>query len=213
MIRVVAITDRTRSTIPDMIARASAILARVPRGSVRFQIREKDLDGRPLLAFARELISIARPAGAEVWLNDRADIALAAGADGVHLPEHGLSLAEARALVGSLPLGCSRHTMAGAREAAAAGADVVQLGPIYATPSKAGILEPLGPDALGLRLGVPLVAVGGIDSPERAREAMLGGADAVAVIRAAWSTRDPGAMIADLVDAVASRDRSRVAGS
>jgi thiamine-phosphate pyrophosphorylase len=203
VIRVVAITDRSRCSIPDMLARARAILAVVPRGMVRFQIREKDLDGGPLLAFARDLIAIARPAGAEVWLNDRIDVALAAGADGVQLPEHGLALGDARALAGSLALGCSRHSAAGAREAAAAGADAVQLGPIWATPSKAGILEPLGPEVLEVRLGIPVVAVGGIDSPARAADTIRAGADAVAVIRA-WLGDDPAARIAAYCAAVST---------
>ncbi len=197
MIRVVAITDRSLRPIEDMLDRARVIAS----PDVRFQIREKDLDGGPLLAFARALLAIARRAGAEVWLNDRVDVALAAGVDGVQLPEHGLAIAEARAL-GVLALGCSRHSREGAREAAASGADVVQLGPIWATPSKQGILEPLGTSALELRLGVPLVAVGGIDSAERARDAARGGADAVAVIRAAWTSEDPAATIAALAAAV-----------
>ena len=197
MIRVVAITDRAQCAMPDMLARARAIAER-NGAAVRFQIREKDLDGGPLLAFARDLIAAVRPCGSEVWLNDRIDVALAAGADGVQLPEHGIGLAEARALAGSLALGCSRHSAKAVRDAAAAGDDAVQLGPIWATPSKAGILEPLGPDALALRLGVPLVAVSGIDSPARAREAASAGADAVAVIRAAWTTADPAATIAAL---------------
>lgn len=203
MIRVVAITDRAQCSLEDMLARARAFAS----PEVRFQIREKDLDGGPLLAFARALLAIARPAGAEVWLNDRLDVALAAGADGLQLPERGLALADARAVAGTLPLGCSRHSIAGAREAAAAGAEVVQLGPIWATPSKQGILEPLGPDALELRLGVPVVAVGGIDGPERARAAARAGADAVAVIRAAWTTPDPRATIAALCEAVRSAHR------
>lgn len=197
MIRVVAITDRSLCSLEDMLDRARVIAS----PDVRFQIREKDLDGGPLLAFARALLAIARPAGAEVWLNDRVDVALAAGVDGVQLPEHGLAIAEARAL-GVLALGCSRHSSEGAREAASSGADVVQLGPIWATPSKQGILEPLGVSALELRLGVPLVAVGGIDSAERARDAARGGADAVAVIRAAWTSEDPAATIAALATAV-----------
>jgi thiamine-phosphate pyrophosphorylase len=205
VIRVVVITDRALCPLPEMLARASAIAS----AAVRFQIREKDLDGGPLLAFARALIAQVRPAGAEVWLNDRADIALAAGADGLQLPEAGLSLADARALCENLALGCSRHSPEAASDAAHAGADVVQLGPIWATPSKVGVIDPLGPEALGRFRGpAPLVAVGGIDSPERAREAAVAGADAVAVIRAAWTTLDPDKTIAELVAAVASGRRS-----
>ncbi|MBA2542023.1 MAG: thiamine phosphate synthase [Deltaproteobacteria bacterium] len=200
--RVVVITDAALCPIPEMLARASAIAA----PTIRFQIREKALDGGPLLAFARDLIARVRPAGAEVWLNDRADVALAAGADGLQLPEAGLSLADARAIARGIALGCSRHSPEAASDAARAGADVVQLGPIWATPSKLGLLEPLGPEALGRFRGrSALVAVGGIDSPERAREAAAAGADAVAVIRAAWISDDPARMIAALVSAVEQR--------
>jgi thiamine-phosphate pyrophosphorylase len=189
VIRVVVITDRQLCGGEALVARLAAILDAVPRGSVRVQVREKDLDGGPLRALVGDVLAIARPRGAEVWVNDRADIALVAGADGVHLPEDGLAIADARAL-GIRQIGVSRHSAEGAL--AARGADVVHLGPIWATRGKP---DALGLDALGVRLGVPLVAVGGIDSPERAREARAAGADAVAVIRAAWTTADPGGLL------------------
>ena len=199
MIRVVVITDRKLAGT-ELLPRLAAILDGVPRGSVRVQIREKDLDGGPLLALAKDVLAIARPRGAEVWINDRADVALAAGAEGVHLPETGLAIADARAL--GLAVGASRHSIEGALAASRDGADVVHLGPIWDTPSKQGAL---GPDVLAVRLAVPLVAVGGIDTPERAREAARAGADAVAVIRAAWCSEAPGKTIAALCDAVALR--------
>ncbi len=150
-----------------------------PPGSVLVQVREKDLDGGPLL----ELVQIARRY-AFVIVNDRVDIALAAGALAVHLPENGLSVAEARALFDGV-VGVSRHTAAALADLG--GADLVQLGPIFATPSKPGV-PPLGTDVLATPHGTAkLVAVGGIDTPERAREAARAGADAVAVIRAAWT--------------------------
>jgi thiamine-phosphate pyrophosphorylase len=203
--RVVVITDRRRYASEEIAGRVAAIAAAVPRGTVAFQVREKDLDGGPLLRLAREVIEVARPAGAQVWINDRVDLALIAGADGVHLPEDGLPIADARAVAAAagrvLALGASRHGETGALAAAAAGADLVQLGPIFATPSK----QPLGTAPLGVRARLPpsttLVAVGGIDSPERAREAVRAGADAVAVIRAAWTSADPGALVRALVEA------------
>jgi thiamine-phosphate pyrophosphorylase len=206
-IRVVLITDRATCPTPEMLGKLAAILEAVPRGSVRVQVREKDLDGGPLLELVREVLAMARPRGAEVWVNDRADVALAASADGVHLPERGLAIADARAL--GLTVGCSRHSMDDALAAARDGADIVQLGPIWSTPSKQGVLEPLGPDALAVRLAVPLVAIGGIDSPERAREAARAGADAVAVIRAAWTSVDPAATIAAMCEAVTAGARRR----
>ncbi|MGE5184747.1 MAG: thiamine phosphate synthase [Acidobacteriota bacterium] len=209
MIRVVVITDRRRFASEEIAGRVAAILAAVPRGAVAIQLREKDLDGGPLLRLARELIEVASPAGAPVWINDRLDVALAAGADGVHLPERGLSLADARALAGdALAIGCSRHTADDALAAAKAGAAWVQLGPVWDTPGKG---PALGERALAVALGgARLVAVGGIDRPERAEAATRAGADAVAVIRAAWSSPDPGAAIAALVEAADRGCRDRV---
>jgi thiamine-phosphate pyrophosphorylase len=191
--RVVVVTDRRRFASEEISGRVARILATVPQGAVAIQVREKDLDGGPLLALVREVIEVARPAGAEVWVNDRIDVALAAGADGVHLPERSLSVAEARAL-GVKRVGISRH---GSFDDT--GADVVQLGPIWDTPGKG---PPLGVAALAVKTRAKLVAVGGIDRPERARAATDAGADAVAVIRAAWTTSDPGAAIAELVAAM-----------
>jgi thiamine-phosphate pyrophosphorylase len=194
--RVVVITDR--KLCADVPARLQAILRAVPHGSVAVQVREKDLDGAPLLAFVRAVQAVARPEDAQVWINDRLDVALAAHADGIHVPETGLPIADARR---GLPIGCSRHSADAVLTAARDGADLVQLGPIFATPGKG---DPLGPDALRVRdrlsPSVRLVAVGGIDSVERAREAVTAGADAVAVIRAAW-TLDPG-LVAAMVDAI-----------
>ncbi len=180
---IVAITDRrlmgadTPGAFATAIARAIAGLA---IADVIIQVREKDLDGGALLAFVRAAMTV----GSRVVVNDRVDVALAAGAAGVHLPERGLAIADARALLGPHALiGVSRH----ASGADVAGADLVQLGPIFDTPGK-------GP-ALGVAAlagwPIPVIAVGGIDSPERAAAARTAGAAGVAVIRAAWSGRLP----------------------
>jgi thiamine-phosphate pyrophosphorylase len=206
-IRVVVITDRRLFGSEEIAGRVEDILAAVPRGSVAIQIREKDLDGGPLLRIVHEVLEVARPAGAQVWVNDRVDVALAAGADGVHLPERGLSIADARAAAARvgrpLAIACSRHTTAAVVAAAAEGALRVHLGPIWAAPGKDA---PIGLDPLEIRgdlpAGVQLVAVGGIDGPTRARKAASAGADAVAVIRAAWVGDAPGALIASLVEAI-----------
>ena len=116
-------------------------------------------------------------------VNDRVDVALAAEAIAVHLPEDGMSVAEARSLF-SGTIGVSRHSVDGL---ATTGADLIHLGPIWATPSKPDV-APLGTAVLGTPHGsAKLVAVGGIETPDRAREAARAGADAVAVIRAAWT--------------------------
>jgi len=206
-LRVVAITDR-RLMVPadllaagdwpaiarsfgDAIARA---LHGCPPGSVVVQVREKDLDGGPLLQLVR-----AAQRFAPVIVNDRVDVALAAGAHGIHLPERGFAIADARALAPSLRLGISRH--AAPLETSA---DLIQLGPIWPTPSKPDV-PGLGEAALAWPHGAALlVAVGGIDSPARAELATAAGADAIAVIRAAWT----GASLAPFV-AAASAGRAR----
>ena len=195
-VRVIAITDRRLMVPPALLAAGNwppiadafgasiaRVLAGTPPGAIAIQLREKDLDGSPLLVLARAALTACRAAGAKLLVNDRLDVALAAGADGVHLPEAGLSIAEARALAPHLVIGCSRH----AADVSAEAADLLHLGPIWPTPSKAGMGEPLGLAALALATSAHLVAVGGIDSASRAREAREAGADAVAVIRAAWT--------------------------
>ena len=104
----------------------------------------------------------------------------------------------ARALAPGLAIGCSRHDAESARAASDAGADVVQLGPCFATPGK----PTLGLAPLATTIAARLVAVGGITGPDEARAAIRAGADAVAVIRAAWLSRDAAAAIAAIADAV-----------
>jgi thiamine-phosphate pyrophosphorylase len=201
-LRVVAITDRRLMVPGDLLASGDwpAIAAAFGRaiaravagctpGSILLQIREKDLDGGPLLHLVRAALKFA-----PTLVNDRLDVALAASAHGVHLPECGLPLADARALAPSLVIGVSRH----AAPLDDTTADLIHLGPIWPTPSKP-TATPLGEAALAHRPGnALLVAVGGIDSPSRAQLAAASGASAVAVIRAAWS----GASLAPFVAAV-----------
>jgi thiamine-phosphate pyrophosphorylase len=220
-LRVVAITDRRLMVDAERLAGDWHIVARAfgeavaravhdcPAGSVAVQIREKDLDGGLLL----QLVRAAQPF-APVIVNDRIDVALAAGAAGIHLPERGIAVADARRLAPTLLLGVSRHA-APLDAAAAAGdlhadaappaaPDLIHLGPIWSTPAKPTV-PALGLDALAWpRAAASLVAVGGIDTAARATAAAAAGADAVAVIRAAWT----GASLAPLVAAVeAGRSR------
>ncbi len=204
LVRLVLVTDRALMGGGDVAAFAHAIdraLSLVAPGSALVQVREKELSGRELLAFARAAVSVAHARGALVVVNDRVDIALAVGADGVHLPEHGLSIADARALLGADRIvGVSRHSIDTAR-AAAALADLVVLGPIFPTPSKVAFGAPLGPAALTAALTprANLVAIGGIDSPARAAACRAAGASAVAAIRAIWSAADPASAARSLI--------------
>jgi thiamine-phosphate pyrophosphorylase len=203
-VRVVAITDVSLLGADPRAAIARAVDG-CPAGSVVIQIRAKHLDGAAVLALARAAAEAA-PA-MPLAINDRVDVALAAripNVVAVHLPEDGLSIADVRSLgIQQLAIGASRHTVDAVALAVSAGVDLVQLGPLWNTPGKG---PPLGTDALGAaRLHIEqtnhlcrLVAVGGIDSVDRAREAVRGGAHAVALIRAAWT----GASLAPFVTAV-----------
>jgi len=203
-VRLVVVTDRRLVPAGAMAGRLAAILDGVARGAALVQVREKDLDGGALYRLVSDVIAVARPRGARVLVNDRLDVALAAGADGVHLPEAGLDVATARAVGGAgLVVGCSRHSPAAAGAAAADGADLVVLGPIWATPSKEGVVAPLGVDALAAaRAAVGdralLCAIGGVDGGAHGAAARAAGADAVAAIRALWLAGDPGAAAAAL---------------
>jgi len=151
------------------------------------QIRDRDLDGAPLLRHAEEIATAARAAAAEterglqVLVNRRVDVALAMGADGVHLGGDGMEVASARALLpaGSL-IGVSTHSPAEARAATAA--DYVHLAPVYRPRSKPATRPPLGCAAVGeaAAAGVPLFAQGGIDAGN-AGAVLAAGARGVAV--------------------------------
>jgi thiamine-phosphate pyrophosphorylase len=144
------------------------------------------MEARPLLELARALRALTAAAGAQLFVNDRVDVALAAGADGVHLGGRSLAPAEVRALAPGLRIGVSTHSAAEVQRAAAAGADFVVFGPVFATPSKPGIFTGLDQLEQVCALGVPVLALGGIDE-KNAHECILSGASGVACIRSVMS--------------------------
>jgi thiamine-phosphate pyrophosphorylase len=183
------VTDRRLAPGGDVVAQVAAGLAGAAPGQVLIQLREKDLGGRDLVALARALVAL----GAPVLVNDRVDVALAAGAAGVHLPEDGMDVAAARALLppGAL-VGASVHS---AEAAARCDADVVVLGPIWDTPGKPACgLEVLRAAAARR----PVWAIGGIDAT-RAAEARATGAVGVAVIRAVMAAGDAASAVRALL--------------
>jgi thiamine-phosphate pyrophosphorylase len=203
------ITDRQRcgeSPLEDVVDQA------VKGGVNLIQLREKDLPAGELLALAIRLREVTR-GRALLVINDRLDVAQAAGADGVHLPENGLPVAIARWLLGQHTLiGRSVHSEEAAVEAEQAGADYVQLGTIYATESKPGV-KPAGPDLVrkvSAALATPILAVGGVQ-PDNAAEVIEAGASGVSVISAIETAADPQAAARQLVEAMSEAWKKRAA--
>ena len=165
-------------------------LRRLAAGGATFvQLREKHASPREFYAAAEEAVAAARSLGVTVIVNDRADIALAARADGVHLGQDDLDPAAARRLVGDeMIIGYSTHSLEQARAAARLPVDYVAFGPVFPTLTKENPDPTVGLDALrrvrdALGASMPLVAIGGI-TRETARAALSAGADSVAVVSA-----------------------------
>jgi thiamine-phosphate pyrophosphorylase len=172
-----------------------AVVADALRGGLRaVQLREKDLTGRQLFELAGELREVTRKYGAKLLINDRVDVALAIGADGVHLGKAGLPVPEARRILGSERLiGYSAHGAAEALQAQRDGADFVTLGPIYQTPSKTQFGEPLGVGVLAEAtrvVTIPVFALGGVKQAT-VGEVLSAGARGIALISAIMTAPDP----------------------
>ncbi len=158
------------------------------RGGVTIvQLRAKGAETRELLGLATRMAAVLKERSVPLIINDRVDIVLACGADGVHLGQGDMPADQARELLGgSKIIGVSVNTLSEAREAARRGADYVGLGPIYATTTKDTDLPIVGP--AGIRrmresIDIPIIAIGGINTGNAA-EAMKAGAAGVAVVSA-----------------------------
>ena len=174
--------------------------------SVAVQLREKDLDARSLLNLARDLRAVTAAWGARLFVNDRVDVALAAGADGVHLGGGALAPSEVRPLAPHLQLAASTHSAAEViRHRDAGWLSFVVFGPVFETPSKRPFGPPLGLPALrdACTAGLPVLAIGGLDG-ERARACRTAGASGVAVIRAVLAADDPGRAMGSFFGAIES---------
>ena len=163
-------------------------------GAPAIQLRGKSMAARDLAELARAVSAETRKAGALLFVNDRVDVALAAGADGAHVGESDLPLPAARRIAppGFL-LGMSADTPEAARRAASAGADYVGVGPVYATGSKADAGAPVGAERIAevaAAVPVPVVGIGGI-AAETAGRVVGAGAAGVAVISAIVRAPDP----------------------
>jgi thiamine-phosphate pyrophosphorylase len=178
--RLLAISDR--ASLPGELSEWFGELGRA--GVDALQIREKDLDDRSLYGLARLARSVLPP-GTRILVNGRLDVALAAGADGAHLPADGVPLGPLRRGFGpGVLLGRSTHSVEEVERALADGADYVTFGPVYPTPGKERYGPPVGVEALAraAAVGLPVYALGGV-TLERFAEVAAAGAAGVAGIR------------------------------
>lgn len=174
-------------------------------GVTMVQLRAKAMDDVAFRSLATEILAICRDQSVPFIVNDRFEVALAVGADGVHLGELDLPLDEARHRAGaSIIIGSSPTHVAQAAAARDLGADYVGLGPVYATGSKDDAGEPIGLTGLTARIAaakLPAVGIGGITA-SNATEIILAGADGVAVISAIQRAPDARRAAAELATAV-----------
>lgn len=189
--RLYAVTARIRAGEDDEILLEQ--VARAIDGGARIvQLREKGLREEHLLALARRFAQLCREKGAISIINDRADIAVAAGADGVHVGQDDLAAENARAILGpERILGVSAHSVEEAQRAQAAGADYLGVGAAFVTGTKADA-KPID-HALYRRITraveIPVVAIGGING-QNMRELSGSGLAGVAVVSAIFGAQD-----------------------
>jgi thiamine-phosphate pyrophosphorylase len=179
----------------------AALDAALAGGVDMVQLRDPALDDEELVREAKRLRLVCDRHGALLWLNDRPDLAARAGADGVHVGQDDVPVAEARrAAGGELLVGLSTHAADQLEAGIAAGADQLSVGPVWETPTKPG--RP----AAGIEYvryaaqrqpSVPWFAIGGIDA-ERINEVVAAGAQRCVVVRAIRDAKDPGAAAAAL---------------
>jgi thiamine-phosphate pyrophosphorylase len=185
---LVAITDGVRGGADEIVQRA---LACVRGGATMVQLRLKDADARTQVEVARALL-LTLPPSVPLIMNDRADLAIAAGAAGVHIGPEDLPAAAVRRILGpDRIVGVSVGNDAEALQAS--DADYVGIGPVYATASKGDAGDAIGVaelERLAVLCARPAVGIGGIDATNAAA-VIAAGARGVAVIRALFSARDP----------------------
>lgn len=172
------------------------------------QLRAKRMDAADFRRTAALLLPACRAAGVPLYVNDRLDVALAVGADGVHLGQDDLPLRDAVRIRATrrLIIGVSAHNLAQAQVACRAGADYIGFGPIFATQSKANPEPAVGLDRLRevcATVALPVVAIGGITLATVDAVAATG-ASAAAVIAAIDQARDPGAAARRVAEAFAT---------
>jgi thiamine-phosphate pyrophosphorylase len=176
------------------------VLAAIVAGGARIvQLRDKNASKRALYEKARRFRERTREAGILLIVNDHADIAAAVDADGIHLGQDDLPLAAARALLPDAVIGVSTHSVAEAVAAEAAGADYINVGPVFATGTKENVV-PVGPEtvrAAAAAVSLPFTVMGGIGATNL-DTVLAAGARRIAVVTAVTRAPDMAVAVATL---------------
>ena len=202
--KLLIITDRARMK-PNW---ELALLAACQGGARWFCLREKDAPPREQLDLYRRAARRTEAFGARLFLTGRADLARAAHAEGLHLPENEISVADARLSLGfHTPMGRSVHDLEGAQRAAAEGANYLLFGAVWQTPSHP---ERSGAGLDALRaicqlVSVPVFAVGGVNA-DNAPQCLDAGAAGVALISGVWDAPDVAARVREIRAALGEKD-------
>lgn len=204
------ITDRHRTYGKPL----TTVVEEALKGGIKaVQLREKDLSAKELFELAQGIRGLTRQYGARLFINDRVDIALAVGADGVHLGQKSFSANDVKqflnnishimphAYASRLLVGVSTHSLDEAKKAEDDGADFITFGPIFYTPSKADYGEPLGVEVIKnmrKKINIPVFAIGGINK-NNIKDVMAAGADGVAVISAVMEAKESGKAVKEIL--------------
>jgi thiamine-phosphate pyrophosphorylase len=177
------------------------VRAAVSGGVTCVQLREKECSTREFIEEALAVKDFLKERGVPLIINDRVDVALAVGADGVHLGQTDMPLEIAQKILGdTMIIGISAESLEDAVEAEKGGADYLGVSPIYATPTKTDTAPPLGLEglrAIRRAVNLPLVGIGGLNQ-DNAADVIRSGGDGVAVVSAVVSAGDPAAAARNL---------------
>lgn len=201
------VTDAAVLARPGFVASARSLIESGGR-RIALHLRGPSTGGRSLYRLATELAPVARESGAWLVVNDRVDVAMAAGTDLVHLGARSLSITDSRALLGpAARVGASSHSPWEADVAARMGADWIFAGTVYETPTHPR--HPgVGREGLAAIVAaaseVPVFAIGGV-TPGRIPEILEAGATGAAVIRGVWDAMRPVEALGEYLDALAVR--------
>ncbi len=199
------ITDRKQTRFGKSL---ESVLERAFEAGVRgVLLREKDLPDKECLLLAQRLRDLTLRHRVRLMVSGRVDIAMAVGADGVHMPSGVSGIGDVRGQIGvEKYLAVSTHSMDEARRAQDEGADFITFGPVFFTPSKAKYGQPVGVEALEAvcrEIKIPVFALGGINE-ENALEPLKAGAFGLAVISAVIAAEDPGVAARRLMEKIRS---------